>query len=77
MNKRILLEKYFIEDNRDKILFFKNTLFYGIDNAFIGQINQLFLLVNKFNSKLDEIILRTPKYGTQEFLVYLEAIKMF
>lgn len=71
------LEKYLIEDNRNKILFFKNTLFYGIDNAFIGQINQLFLLVNKFHSKLDEIILRTSKYGNQEFLVYLEANKMF
>jgi hypothetical protein len=71
------LKKYLIEDNKNKILFFKNTLFYGIDNAFIGQINQLFLLVNKFHSKLDEIISKASKYGSQEFLVYLEANKMF
>jgi hypothetical protein len=65
----------FIKDN-NKMIFTKNAFIfdnennYGIDNIYIGNIETMYKLINKFFYELDDILIQNKNIGAQEFLVY-------
>lgn len=52
-------------------LFLKRYPFPGLDNIYIGSLNNQYELINYFNNNLDEIILKNRNVLYQEFLVYI------
>ena len=72
------IKKYLLmTDPTNKIYFIKDSLFYGIDNYYIGKIKQIYALAHKFNFDLDNLMRNYLQYSNQEFLVYLESVKYF
>ena len=66
----------------DKNIFMSNKIekinnIRGIDNFYIGNIETMYILINHFNSNLDEIVLKYPSNNCQELLVYLENMYIF
>jgi hypothetical protein len=58
------------ETNFTKNVFLFDYEFYGIDNIYIGNINTMHKLTNKFNCDLDNILMNNSGVKNQEFLVY-------
>jgi hypothetical protein len=63
-----------IKDN-SKMQFKKNIFLFdyectGIDNIYIGNINTMHKLINKFFYELDDILIKNNNTGNQEKLVY-------
>lgn len=62
--------------NNSKIVFTKNIFLfndekhYGIDNIYIGNINTMYKLSNKFFYELDDILIKNNDTVHQEYLVY-------
>jgi len=61
--------------NNSKTIFTKNIFLFnhehnGIDNIYIGNINTLYKLINKFFYELDDILIKNNKTINQERLVY-------
>ena len=62
--------------NNSKIIFTKNIFLFndeyhnGIDNIYIGNINTLYKLTNKFFYELDDILIKNIDIINQERLVY-------
>ena len=77
----------FVHAQRNKTMFDKNIFMNnkivkinqirGIDNFYIGNINTMYILIDHFNSNLDEIVLKYPNNTCQESLVYLENLHLF
>jgi hypothetical protein len=65
----------FIKDNNE-IIFTKNIFrfndesHYGIDNLYIGNINTMYKLLNKFFYDLDKILIENENIGAPEYLFY-------
>ena len=57
-------------DNTKSITFWKNKELMGIDNFYIGNINDICKLSNAFHNNLDKIITDFPKTIHQEFYVF-------
>jgi len=71
-NKELVIN--FIKNNGE-IKFEKNIFLFdhekhGIDNIYIGNINTMYKLTNKFFYELDEIISKDKDVRNQEFFVY-------
>lgn len=62
--------------NNSKIIFTKNIFLFndekhcGIDNIYIGNINTMYKLINKFFYELDDILIKNNDTIHQEMLVY-------
>jgi hypothetical protein len=62
--------------NNSKIIFTKNNFLFndehhnGIDNIYIGNINTMYKLINKFFYELDDILIKHNDTIYQERLVY-------
>ena len=62
--------------NNSKIIFTKNIFLFnnehhnGIDNIYIGNINTMHKLINKFFYELDDILIKNHDTVHQERLVY-------
>ena len=62
--------------NNSKIIFTKNIFLFndeinfGIDNIYIGNINTMYKLINKFFYELDDILIKNNNIRNQEILVY-------
>jgi hypothetical protein len=67
-----MLKKFLLKNNF-KINFIRDCLFYGVDNAYVGNIIDLYNLADKFNFRLDDLNKKYKTYKNQEFLVYLEC----
>jgi hypothetical protein len=52
------------------IFIFDDEKNYGIDNIYIGNINTMHKLVNKFFYELDNILIENKNIGAPEYLVY-------
>jgi hypothetical protein len=57
-------------DNTKSISFWENKELMGIDNFYIGNINDICILSDGFHNNLDEIIKDFPKTNHQEFYVF-------
>lgn len=58
--------------NNDTISFIQGRV-HGVDNLFMGKLNKIKQLINKFYFNLDDICRMYPNTGHQEYLVYDEA----
>jgi len=62
--------------NNSKIVFTKNIFLFndethwGIDNIYIGNVNTMYKLTNKFFNDLDDILIKNNDVFHQEILVY-------
>ena len=61
----------------NKTVFLYNSLIYGLDNAFCGNIKALYKLCKYFNENLDYIILKNKFIVNQEFLLFIENELIF
>ena len=65
----------FIKNNSEMIFtknafIFDNENNYGIDNIYIGNIETMYKLINKFFYELDDILIQNKNIGAQEYLVF-------
>ena len=58
--------------NNDTISFIQGRV-HGVDNLFMGKLNKIKQLINKFYFNLDDICRMYPNTRHQEYLVYDEA----
>ena len=79
MNNSISFSKDKIVDfikNNSEVIFTKNAFIFdneqnfGIDNIYIGNIETMHKLTNKFFYELDEILIQNQNIGAPEYLVY-------
>ena len=69
--------------NNSKLQFTKNVFMFndelhsGIDNIYIGNINTMYKLINKFVYELDDIISKNKDVLNQEILVYRINSQLF
>lgn len=86
MNNSNSLDKQTIVNfikNNNKIVFTKNVLIfddekhYGIDNIYIGNIETMCKLINKFFYELDDILINNNDIKAQEHLVYRVNTALF
>lgn len=62
--------------NNSEMVFTKNVFIFdheqhcGIDNVYIGNINTMYKLTNKFYYELDNILIENQNIGAPEYLVY-------
>jgi hypothetical protein len=62
--------------NNSKMIFTKNVFIFdneqnhGIDNIYIGNIDTMYKLTNKFYYELDNILIENQNIGAPEYLVY-------
>ena len=73
MSKDLIID--FIKNNNER-LFTKNVFIFddeqnfGIDNIYIGNIETMSKLINKFFYELDNILIQNKNIGAPEYLVY-------
>ena len=64
-----------LTENKNIITFFKNEIFYGMDNIYTGNSVNILKLTNKFNKELENIV---KKFGTntkkEELIYYMSNI---
>ena len=70
-NIRVIIK---LISNNYKMQFHKNIFLFdddkwGIDNIYIGNVNTMYKLIKEFHYQLDELLIKNPHIGSQEFLV--------
>jgi len=65
----------FVKNNNEKlftknVFIFKDERHFGIDNVYIGNIDTMSKLINKFFYELDDILIQNKNIGAPEYLVY-------
>jgi hypothetical protein len=71
-NIQVILE---LIAKNNKMQFHKNIFLFddekwGIDNIYIGNVNTMYKLIKVFHYQLDELLIKNPHIGSQEFLVF-------
>lgn len=60
----------------NEVRFLTDYNFIGIDNAFVGDLKSMFILISHFYFNLDDIVKRYRSYANQEGLVFEENKKI-
>ena len=53
-----------------KNIFLKDVEFFGMDNFYIGNVNTILKLAERFNYQLDEVVNKHPRVTSHEFYTY-------
>jgi hypothetical protein len=74
---KLISNNYSYNKEFKKTIFLYNSLVYGLDNVFCGNIQVLYKLCKYFNENLDYIISNNKSIVNQEFLLFIENELIF